>query len=177
MGTAPGPRARHAVGWNHHPEVLKPVSKAPIAPLLLLGTGLVLALVGTFLPWLVSGEVRRNSYAVAGIADRVLIPDGHALAWLVSGWSFAAPALVLPAAVGALRWWRTAAVVALVVTTVTGVVAAMVLSLGSAPGLVSPDPLGPAVTLGGSLLAFGSGVTVLLRSRRRRTRPGPEHFR
>ena len=64
--------------------------------------------VGTFLPWLHSGSVGKNSYQLAGVGQRRLELPGWADALLV-GWPFLGPALAVLAALLASRLRRTVA--------------------------------------------------------------------
>ncbi len=57
-----------------------------VAALVFAAAGLVLALIGSFLPWVVSGQVRRSSYAVTGMIDRLGIAGDGVLGSLVAGW-------------------------------------------------------------------------------------------
>lgn len=102
---------------------------------------------GTFLPWLRSGTVERNSYA-AGDALRRVEHLPAALGALLDGWPFlsflcavAAALLLLGARGWALGLGAFCAVVA-------GAVAGVVLARGSG-GLVRAESTGPVVTLTG----------------------------
>ncbi len=54
--------------------------------LLIGGAGIVLVVVGSFLPWVVSGTVRRSSYAIVGILGRLGIGEDGPLGVLISAW-------------------------------------------------------------------------------------------
>jgi hypothetical protein len=49
------------------------------------GVGLVVAVIGTFLPWLRSGDVRRNSYTSFGLLQRLIGFHGVGEV-LIRGW-------------------------------------------------------------------------------------------
>lgn len=64
--------------------------------------GGVIALVGTFLPWLRSGTVERTSYEVFDLVDRVgFSPDGP-VGWALRMWPLV-PMLIVLSVVG--QWW------------------------------------------------------------------------
>lgn len=123
--------------------------------------GLLLIITGAFLPWLVSGSVRRSSFAVAGVADRIGVADGLAGS-LVAAWPAICAAFVLPVLVAAFRWWRTAGAVAVVLSLLSGGLSAVALWFGLGAGsVVRLDPTGPTVMVTGSLLFLAGGLALL----------------
>jgi hypothetical protein len=123
-----------------------------------LGVGLVTVVVGTFLPWLRSGSVTRNSYATDGAMRRLLDSDG-ALGSLLAAWPFVSLACAAAIALLLLGLTRSGAVVGLIAAGSAGTVAVAVLATDS-HFIVRPAPAGPTVTLGGAVLA---GLAVLVR--------------
>ena len=136
------------------------------------GIGLLVSVAGFFLPWVVSGGVERNSYAIVGIVRRLgLLGDGFrdtALSW----WPMLAPLAVVPVIAGILRWWRTAALLSLIFGLMVGVIGGGVLAVASGHRTagIGLDPTGPVVTVVGALLAMAGSVGLLLLERRRRPR-------
>lgn len=66
-------------------------------PRWLVGGGAALALIGTFLPWLSSGTVRRSSYELFELVERLgFSPDG-VVGWALRLWPLAPLLLVLAA--------------------------------------------------------------------------------
>src|SRR4051812_31922194 len=57
--------------------------------------GALLALVGTFLPWLRSGTRRRNSYEIFALVDRLGISESSLVGWGVRLWPVVPFLLVL----------------------------------------------------------------------------------
>ncbi len=154
-----------------HPSATRPA--APVIPAAIAGLGVVLVVVGSFLPWVVSGQVRRSSYAISGVVDRLGIAGDGVLAVLVDLWPYFGPLCVLPVIVGALRWWRTAGVIAAVLGLASGTLAVAALAIaarGAGSGSVSLDPLGPSVMAAGAALLVGGGLALALR-RTTRSRP------
>ena len=132
--------------------------------------GLVLAIVGTFLPWVVSGGVERNSYAIVGIVRRLgLLGDGFgdtALSW----WPMLGPLAVVPVIAGILRWWRSAALLSMIFGVLVGVIGGGVLTVASGHRTagIGLDRTGPVVTVVGALLTVIGSIALLLVERRRR---------
>jgi hypothetical protein len=66
-------------------------------PRWLVGVGAVVALVGTFLPWLSSGSVPRSSYELFELVERLGFSPNGAIGWALRLWVFAPLLLVLSA--------------------------------------------------------------------------------
>jgi hypothetical protein len=145
-----------------------PIATAPRAERAWLGLLLLAAValvVGTFLPWLRSGAVWRNSYEVWQSADRLGVVEGRAAETLHVVWfllPLGAAGLLVTVA---LDRPRPSAALALVM----GALAV----LGAAVALTAPLPTGtgPLVTLvgGGLLVAASLGTAVSLHRRPRPT--------
>jgi hypothetical protein len=126
----------------------------------LAGCGLVLVVVGSFLPWVVSGTVRRSSYAIAGVVDRLGIAGDGVFAILVAGWPFIGVLCFAPVLAAALRRWRTSGLLAVVIGLAAAVLSLgiLVVALGRSSLSVRLDPLGPTVMAAGGLLLVGGGL-------------------
>jgi hypothetical protein len=130
---------------------------ARLTPASLLGTaGLVLLVVGTFLPWLQSGRTLRNSYQASGTLRRLLAPDG-VVGTLLSAWPFVSLACAVAIACYALGLRRTAWLLGLLAAAVGAAAAIAALSL-SGSHFARPAPTGPVVTLLGSALTLGAAI-------------------
>ena len=126
------------------------------------GLGLVVLVVGTFLPWLRSGSVLRNSYQTVTVARRLTtlcdgVPGAVTAAW---------PAVGITAAVSAVLYAlgarRASAVTALLLAVVTGTIATLaIVLLPASESTVRVIVAGPAVTLGGAVLALVGALTLL----------------
>ena len=156
--TAPG-----ATG-PHHPAV--PLAAAPRSErvwLSLMFLAAVLLVAGTFLPWIRSGTVWRNSYEVWQSADRLGVIEGRPAETLHLVW-FLLPlgAAGLLVAV-ALDRPRLSAGLA-------GVMGALAV-LGAVVALIAPLPTGagPSVTLLGGIVLLAAAVGNLVSLGRRRT--------
>ena len=87
---------------------------------LIAGSGLALVIAGSFLPWVISGEVRRSSYAILGIVNRLGVAGDGALGVLIANWPLVGVLCMAPVVIACLRWWRTAGVLAVLVALATG---------------------------------------------------------
>src|SRR6266536_3018932 len=122
---------------------------APPAPALVLGgAGLATAVIGTFLPWVRSGGVRRNSYTSFGVLRRLIgfhgVPEVLIRGWPLLG---AVSAVVVLLALAGLH--RPAAVLALATAAWSGAVGGGALAHGPVGG-IRVAPIGPAVTVIGA---------------------------
>lgn len=137
--------------------------------------GLLVVVGGTFLPWLTSGGVQRNSYAVLGIVRRLAFVDGGTASTALSLWPLLGSVAMVPVIAGILRWWRTAAVGTLLFGLLTGLGAAAVLAVahGHEAVGISLSARGPAVTVAGAALAVVGAVLLLVGRRRPRPAPPP----
>jgi len=125
------------------------------------GAGLVLVVVGSFLPWVVSGTVRRSSYAIVGVIDRLGIADGGVLGFLLVAWPFVGLLCMTPVVAACLRWWGVAGALAVLLGLAAGVLSfgIVLLAAGRAGLGVRLDPIGPAVMAAGAvLLVVGGGA-------------------
>ena len=127
--------------------------------------GLVALVVGTFLPWLNSGQARRNSYETGGALKRLLGLHGPAEA-AVSAWPLIALVCAAVVAIFAVGLRRSAALVALLTALVSGVVASAAL-LVHGNQFIRPVSLGPLVTLVGATGVLLAATLVLTPTRAR----------
>jgi hypothetical protein len=121
--------------------------------------GLVTLVVGTFLPWLRSGDVGRNSYTSFGLLHRLIGFPGWAevllRAWPLLG---ALCAVVVLVAVAGLP--RLAAALTLLAAAWSATVAGGALAHDPV-GLVRVDVLGPIVTLSGTVASAIAAILAL----------------
>jgi hypothetical protein len=128
------------------------------------GAGLLLVVVGSFLPWVVSGNVRRSSYAVVGVLDRLGIADDGAIGVVLAHWPLIGVLAIAPVVAAALRRWRTAGLLAVPVAFVAGLLSFGIVAVASGRvGLgIRLDPFGPAVMAAGAILLFGGALALAL---------------
>ena len=128
------------------------------------GSGLVSVVVGSFLPWVISGSVRRSSYAMVGVVDRLGIADDGLLALLVGGWPLIGVLCMAPIVAASLRCWRTAGVLGVLMGLAAGLlsVGILLVATGRVALGVRLDPIGPAVMAAGAVLLAGAGSALTL---------------
>lgn len=132
------------------------------------GAGLVLTVVGTFLPWLRSGEVLRDSYQLIGVISSLGFLDGTALEVALNAWFGVTPLCTLSVVAYAFGQPRVAATISLVTAIITGTVSGGATVQGAqAHAAVGIAGTGPAVTLAGSILTLAGAVGVYITARRR----------
>ena len=135
-------------------------------------SGSVVVVVGTFAPWLTSGGVDRNSYAIAGIVDRLGLA-GHGFgAVALNGWPFVGPIAMLGLIAAILRWWRTSAWIAMAFGVLAGIIGGGVMAVagGHAAVGIMLAGAGPTITVIGAALSIVGGSVVLVPGRRRPVR-------
>jgi hypothetical protein len=114
--------------------------------------GIALLVIGTFLPWLVSGRVNRNSYSASG-ALRTLLDLGGAVGAALRIWPFVSLVGAVAVALIVLGYAGIGSGLALLTAIVAGTVAVAALTTSN-HGLIHVAAAGPAVTLTGSALTL-----------------------
>jgi hypothetical protein len=132
------------------------------------GAGLLLVVIGTFLPWFKSGAVLRSSYDTISVARTLHLEESSPIRLALDAWTMIVPAVTLCVAVYAFGLRRTAATIAAVLAIVCGTIGgfAAVRSGGDDVSLGIAST-GPTVTLIGGLLAL-LGVVGIFAGRRSR---------
>jgi glycerol uptake facilitator-like aquaporin len=153
--------------------ITRPKSSLLAVPRLLItggcGVGAAAVAAGTFLPWLRSGTVSRDSYRAGDALRRIgELPSGVGV--LFDVWPFVPLACALTVAAALLGRIRPAAVVATVVAAVAGATAGGVLAAGT-DSLIRPATSGPAVVLAGSGVILATVLIAIVVVQRARTRP------
>ena len=140
------------------------VLRARVITCLIGGVGLLLVIAGSFLPWVISGTVRRSSYAIVGVVDRLGIAGDGVVGILVSGWPFVGVLCMTPVVAACLRWWRISGILGALVGLFAGVLSFGIVFLASGQsGLgVRLDPIGPAVMAAGSILLLSAGLLLAI---------------
>jgi hypothetical protein len=134
--------------------VLRILIRRPLAT-----AGALLAIVGTFLPWLRSGTRRRNSYEIFSLVDRLGISQSSLVGWGVRLWPVVPFLLVLTIS---LLWFapRLPAVAVAAVTVLYAGGVSLVVNRAQSSSLVAVES-GPVVTLCGlAALTVGTSLTV-----------------
>src|SRR5262245_29684393 len=139
----------------------RPHTKLAVAGAVLTAVGLVTVAVGTFLPWVRSGEVLRDSYESIAVIRTIRVLDGSPLALVLDAWVVLIPVSTLCVVTYAAGFRRSAATLSGIVAIISGTVAgaATVVSGGEEVRL-GISSTGPTATLIGAVLALAGVVGV-----------------
>lgn len=138
------------------------------AAVLVLLVGLTLSIIGTFLPWLISGSVTRNSYQFAAALQQFGLVDSWLMGAAIAAWVFFGPILLVPTVLLAVRMWRTAAGVSLALGLMMAgaAITTLVLVGGKRRFGIRLAEAGPLTVACGSGLTIVAGLLLLLSVRR-----------
>ncbi|AOS62983.1 hypothetical protein [Actinoalloteichus hymeniacidonis] len=118
---------------------------------------MTIAVIGTFLPWLRSGSVFRDSHQTLGVLRRLLEPP-PALDTILGAWPLLIPVPALAVLLYVIGLRATAAGVALFFSVLMGTATTVALVLGlNSTALIGLSGIGPITTLIGlALTVFGA---------------------
>ena len=123
--------------------------------------GLAVVLVGTFLPWLRSGDALRDSYQSVDVLRVQPTPPSGPVGVLLYAWLAVIPLCSISVALYALHARRTAALVACAIGVLGLVTSALALvNAGGPADVVGFSTTGPIVTLCGAAAALIGGIVV-----------------
>ena len=144
----------------------RPHTPVAVAAVALTAAGLVAVGIGTFLPWVKSGIVLRDSYQSISVIRTIKVLDGSPLALVLDAWTLLIPAITLCVIVYALGFRRSAATISALVAIISGTVAGSATVLGGGEDVrLGISSTGPVTTLIGSVLAL-VGVVGIFAGRR-----------
>jgi hypothetical protein len=116
-------------------------------------TGLVLIAIGTFLPWVVSGSVLRDSYESISVLRAIRAVDGEPLAAALDGWTMIIPIITLCIVGYAFGFRRVAATISTILAIICGTIACAATVVGGGEDVaLGIAGAGPVTTLTGSAL-------------------------
>jgi hypothetical protein len=131
--------------------------------------GLAVLVIGTFLPWLRSGSVLRDSYQSAGALRGLVSGFNAQVGTLLAAWAVIIPWCAVCVAGYAIGLRRTAAVLGLIMSVVVGTAAGLVAVQGGATGnMIAPVTTGPIVTLTGATIVLAGAIVVVICPRTKR---------
>ncbi|MEU6641605.1 hypothetical protein ABZ863_03560 [Saccharomonospora sp. NPDC046836] len=138
--------------------------------------GLLVGAAGTFLPWLRSGTVERNSYQVAGLVEHFALLDNAFAAATLAVWVAVPLCCAACAGLHALRLPRTAAGATTLLAIIVGTVSllATVQSTGDR-GFIGVTAPGPVTTTAGMAIALAGALGTLAVAQRQRGRGRRPH--
>ncbi|APU14357.1 hypothetical protein UA75_11570 [Actinoalloteichus sp. GBA129-24] len=142
-----------------------PRRSAPI----ITATGVTIAVIGTFLPWLRSGSVYRDSHQTVGVLRRLLEPP-PILDTILGAWPLLIPLAAICVLLHLIRLRVTASVIALIFSVLMGTATTVAFVQGfDNTALIGISGIGPITTLAGVALTLVGALGVLLGSRPQRT--------
>ncbi len=149
-----------SIGTSEAPTPLR----VQAAICLLGGSGLLFVVLGSFLPWVISGNVHRSSYQIIGVVGRLGIGDGGALAVLIGAWPFIGVLCVVPILAAAIRYWRTSGVMVALIGLISGVLSfgLLIVVAGRGSAILRVDPIGPSVMAAGAVLLVCAAAALFL---------------
>ena len=170
-----GPRATQSHSCEHCRVRWRPFW-IPLAGAALGGIGLAMVAIGSFLPWVKSGAVLRDSYESISVVRTIGVVRDSPLNLLIDAWTMIVPVITLCVAAYAFGFRRSAATIAAILAIFCGTIGggAAVVSGGDETSLGLTDT-GPMVTLVGGVLALLGVIGVFIgRSTRATTIAGGE---
>lgn len=146
---------------------VRPHTPIGVGGAVLTAVGLVTVAVGTFLPWVRSGSVLRDSYQSIAVIRTIKVLDGSPLSLVLDAWTLLIPVSTVCVVVYALGFRRSAATISAIVAIISGTVAgaATVVSGGEEIRLGIAS-FGPMTTLVGAVMTL-VGVVGIFAGRRR----------
>jgi MYXO-CTERM domain-containing protein len=134
----------------------------------LTAAGLVTVAVGTFLPWVRSGDVLRDSYESISVVRTVGVLEGSGLSLVLDVWTSLIPMTTVGVVAYALGLRRSGATISALVAIISGTVAGAATVLGGGEEVrLGIAGAGPPTTLAGAVLTL-VGVVGIFAGRRRR---------
>ena len=146
----------------------RPHSPVAVVALAVTTAGLVAVGIGTFLPWIRSGTVLRDSYQSISVIRTVKVLDGSPLSLILDAWTLLIPAITLCVVLYALGFRRSAATISAIVAIISGTVAGSATVVGGGEEVrLGISNTGPVTTLIGSVMTL-VGVLGIFAGRRSR---------
>ncbi|HEX6357786.1 hypothetical protein [Actinophytocola sp.] len=141
----------------------RPHTPIGVAGAALTAVGLVTVAVGTFLPWVRSGSVLRDSYESIAVLRAIKVLDGSPLVLVIDAWTLLIPVSTLCVVIYAVGLRRTGGTISSVVAIISGTIAgaATVVSGGEEVRLGIASA-GPTTTLVGAVLTIAGAVGIFV---------------
>jgi hypothetical protein len=122
----------------------------------LAAAGLLLIAVGTFLPWVVSGSVLRDSYQSISVIRAIKAVEGNPLELVLDAWTMIIPVITVCVVGYALGFRRTAATISTILAIICGTISGTATVVSGGEGIT----LGIAGT-GPTTMLIGAVLTVI----------------
>lgn len=145
----------------------RPPTRLGLAGAALTAAGLLVVSVGTFLPWVRSGAVLRDSYQSIAVIRTLDVLDGGPLTLVLDAWTMIIPLVTVCVVAYALGFRGTAATISAVLAIISGTIAGAATVVSGGEGVrLGIDGIGPTTTSVGAGLTL-IGVVVIFAGRRR----------
>lgn len=146
----------------------RPHTRVGLAGAVLTAVGLLTVAVGTFLPWVRSGAVLRDSYESIAVIRTIRVLDGSPLTLVVDAWTLLIPVSTLCVVAYAAGLRRSAATISAVIAIISGTIAgAATVVSGGEDVRLGISSAGPTTTFVGAVLTL-TGVVGIFAGRRGR---------
>ncbi|MPZ85290.1 MAG: hypothetical protein GEV28_34855 [Actinophytocola sp.] len=138
-----------------------------IGAVCLAAAGLALVAVSTFLPWVVSGTVLRDSYQSISVIRAIKAVEGNPLELVLDAWTMIIPMITVCAVGYALGFRRTAATISTILAIICGTIAGTATVVGGGEDIsLGIAGTGPIVMLIGAVLTVIGVVGIFAGQRR-----------
>ena len=118
--------------------------------------GLALIAAATFLPWVVSGDVLRDSYQSISVLRAIRVLDGNPLELVLDAWTMIIPAITVCVALYAFGFRRSAATISVIPAIICGTIS------GAATVVGGGEDVGLGIAVAGPVtMLIGSVLTVI----------------
>lgn len=139
----------------------RPHTRVGVAGAVLTAAGLVTLAVGTFLPWVRSGEVLRDSYESIAVIRTIKVLDGSALSLVLDAWTLLIPVSTLCVVAYAVGLRRSAATISAMIAIISGTVSGAATVVGGGEEVrLGISSAGPTTTLVGAVLTLAGAVGI-----------------
>jgi hypothetical protein len=123
--------------------------------------GLVTLVIGTFLPWLRSGSVLRDSYQARTVIHGLFVSHNAVFDAVFAAWPAVIPVCSVCVALYAVRLRRISSVACVIMGIAVAATATWFASMSNPNGLIGVESAGPVVTLAGSALAVVGAIAAI----------------
>jgi hypothetical protein len=146
---------------------VRPHTPVGVGGAVLTAVGSATIAVGTFLPWVRSGSVLRDSYESISVLRTIKVLDGSPLALVLDVWTVLIPVITVCIVAYTLGLRRSAATISAILAIISGTVAGAATVVGGGEEVrLGISSTGPATTFVGAVLTL-VGVVGIFAGRRK----------
>jgi hypothetical protein len=149
---------------------IRPHTPVGVGGAVLTAAGAVTIAVGTFLPWVRSGTVLRDSYESISVLRTIKVLDGSPLALVLDVWTVLIPVITVCIVAYTLGLRRSAATISAILAIISGTVAGAATVVGGGEEVrLGISSTGPTTTFVGAVLTLVGVVGIFAGQRRSAT--------